>query len=75
VSRQIALLEQLGLISRVMNDDDARSRHLSLTPEGRERLARARDARREYVRGQLADWPPEDVAAFAGLLHRFNGAV
>jgi DNA-binding MarR family transcriptional regulator len=75
VSRQVALLEQLGLVTRVMNDDDARSRHLSLTPEGRARLERARQARRQRVTEQLVGWPADDVTQFAALLHRFNQDV
>lgn len=72
VSRQIALLEKLGLVSRALNDDDARSRHLSLTDEGRRRLASAREARRDNFRSILGDWLLDDVAALARLLRRFN---
>ncbi len=72
VSRQIALLEQLDLVTRAANDEDARSRYVRLTPQGRERVQQARSARRTRMQRQLASWPPEDVAAFAVLLRRFN---
>lgn len=72
VSRQIALLENLGLVARALNDDDARSRHLSLTEEGRSRLASARQARRDSFRSMLSEWTADDVSVLATLLHRFN---
>ena len=73
VSRQIALLERLALVARSSNDDDARSRFVVLTDRGRHLLERARSARRERMRQQLASWAPEEVSSFAALLHRFNG--
>jgi DNA-binding MarR family transcriptional regulator len=74
VSRQVALLEQLSLVRRTQNEEDARSRHLSLTDAGRELLERAREARRERTRTSLDSWSTEDVALFATLLRRFNEA-
>jgi DNA-binding MarR family transcriptional regulator len=75
VSRQIALLESLGLVSRSMNDGDARSRHLSLTDEGRARLRQAREARRDSLQRALIEWTTADIAALADLLHRFNATA
>jgi DNA-binding MarR family transcriptional regulator len=75
VSRQVALLEQLSLVQRTQNEEDARSRHLSLTDAGRALLERAREARRERTRATLEAWSPEDVAQFATLLRRFNEAL
>jgi DNA-binding MarR family transcriptional regulator len=72
VSRQVALLEQLSLVQRTQNDEDARSRHVSLTETGHELLARAREARQERTRHTLEAWTAEDVAQFATLLRRFN---
>jgi DNA-binding MarR family transcriptional regulator len=74
VSRQVALLEQLNLVQRTQNEEDARSRHLSLTDAGRALLDKARDARRERTRATLEAWSPEEVAQFATLLRRFNEA-
>jgi DNA-binding MarR family transcriptional regulator len=75
VSRQVALLEQLGLVRRTQNDEDARSRHVSLSESGRALLERARDARREHTRATLEAWTADDVATFATLLRRFNDAL
>lgn len=74
VSRQVALLEQLSLVQRTQNEEDARSRHLSLTESGRALLKKARDARRERTRITLESWSTEEVAQFAKLLRRFNEA-
>lgn len=75
VSRQVALLEQLDLVQRTQNEEDARSRHLSLTDAGRALLDRAREARRERTRATLEAWTAEDIALFATLLRRFNEAL
>jgi DNA-binding MarR family transcriptional regulator len=75
VSRQVALLEQLNLVQRTQNEEDARSRHLSLTDAGRALLDRAREARRERTRATLETWTSEEVAQFALLLRRFNEAL
>jgi len=74
VSRQVALLEQLQLVRRTQNEEDARSRHLSLTDAGRALLDKAREARRERTRATLDSWSAEEVAAFATLLRRYNEA-
>ena len=74
VSRQVALLEQLSLVRRTQNDEDARSRRLTLTTRGRTLLARAREARRAHLREQLGSWSTDDVKALAELLQRFNSA-
>jgi len=74
VSRQVALLEQLQLVRRTQNEEDARSRHLSLTDAGRALLDKAREARRERTRATLDSWSTEEVATFATLLRRYNEA-
>lgn len=75
VSRQTALLTQLGLVDRDRQSDDARSRPLTLTPAGREVLHSARVARREVLERQLETWPPDDVMRLAELLQRYNDSV
>jgi len=72
VSRQVALLEQLGLIAREPDLDDGRAQRLVLTEEGRKRLDDAKGGRRKLVRQQLGQWPPTDVATLAELLGRYN---
>lgn len=72
VSRQVAVLEQLRLLDRSPDPLDARAQVLRLTPEGAQRLDRARTARRQRFRELLQQWPEDDVTALADLLHRFN---
>lgn len=75
VSRQVAVLERLGLVERTPDSADARAQTLRLTPDGAARVESARAARREVFRSLLARWPDDDVAALADLLHRFNALV
>ena len=72
ISRQLGLLERVGLVSREPDPDDGRAQLLVVTTEGRKRLALARGGRRQLVREQLDRWPEQDVATFAELLGRFN---
>ena len=72
VSRQVGLLESLGLVRREPDPDDGRAQRLVVTEEGRRRMTRAREGRRRVVREQLDRWPESDVATFAALLGRFN---
>jgi len=72
VSRQIAAVERLGLVTRVPDPSDARARLVALTPEARERVT---DVRREQLarrKASLADWPPEDIAQLTRLLRRLR---
>jgi DNA-binding MarR family transcriptional regulator len=72
ISRQVALLERVGLVARAPDADDGRARRLVVTDEGRKRLEHARSGRRRLVREQLDRWPAEEVATLARLLGRFN---
>ena len=72
VSRQVAVLERLGLVERTPDAADARAQTLRLTADGAARVETARAARREVFRSRLARWPDSDVEALADLLHRFN---
>jgi DNA-binding MarR family transcriptional regulator len=72
VSRQIAAVERLGLVTRVPDPSDARARLVALTPEARERVT---DVRREQLarrKASLADWPAEDIAQLTRLLRRLR---
>jgi DNA-binding MarR family transcriptional regulator len=72
ISRQVQLLEGLGLVARSADASDGRAQSLALTDEGLRRVRRVREARRAQVRGMLATWPPGDIAALGALLGRFN---
>ncbi len=72
ISRQVALLERVGLVIREPDPDDGRAQRLVVTDEGRKRIEDARNGRRRLVREQLDQWPAEDVATLARLLGRYN---
>ncbi len=72
VSRQVAALVALGLVTRTPDPDDARAQMLAPSAEGSARLARIRSARRARWESDLADWPRADIASLATLLARFN---
>jgi DNA-binding MarR family transcriptional regulator len=71
-SRNLATLEELGLIERIPDPDDARARQVRMTAEGLEALERSFDGRRERLRAQLASWDAADIAELARLLRRLN---
>jgi DNA-binding MarR family transcriptional regulator len=72
ISRQVQLLEGLGLVARSADATDGRAQALALTPEGLARVRRVREARGAQVRTMLETWPATDIATLATLLSRFN---
>jgi DNA-binding MarR family transcriptional regulator len=71
-SRNLTTLEDLGLVERVADPDDARARQVRLTTEGAAALDRSFEARRERLRAQLRSWDTRDIAELARLLGRLN---
>ncbi|WP_432395810.1 MarR family winged helix-turn-helix transcriptional regulator [Pseudarthrobacter sp. L19] len=74
VSRQVAFLEGLGLVSKAADPLDGRAQAISLTALGEEKMHLVQDARREVFRDRLAEWPAGDLAAFAGYMARLNAS-
>ncbi len=72
VSRQVSTLVDLGLVERGPDPDDGRAQALSVTPDGEALLLAIREGREQWLRGLLADWPDDDVQAFASFLSRFS---
>lgn len=75
ISRQVAALEQAGLVTREPDADDRRALQLRLTERGLKVLSTTRAERRGVVRGLLRSWSPEDLARFASLLAAFNAGL
>lgn len=72
VSRQVAALEQAGLVERRQDPEDHRVQVLHLTEAGRHILGQVTVSRRAAVGERLADWSQEDLERFAGYLVRYN---
>ncbi|MCO5968557.1 MarR family winged helix-turn-helix transcriptional regulator [Actinoallomurus soli] len=75
MSRQLKVLEGLGLIERRPDPDDRRAHLFDLTPEGRCRMDAVSAARQESFHQLLGAWPEEDVRVLATMLARFNRLV
>lgn len=75
VSRQVQLMERLGLVERRADPGDGRAQELLLTPQGLRRVQAVRAARRDQFRALLRTWDAHDVEALGSLLHRFNDVL
>lgn len=75
ISRQVASLEQAGLVTREPDAEDRRALRLRLTEGGQKVLSTTRAERRGVVRSLLESWSPEDLANFASLLAAFNAGL
>ena len=72
VSRQVRLLERLGLVQRHADANDGRAQELQLTEDGLRRVREVRQARRKQFRTLLASWDQAEVEDLGWLLRRFN---
>lgn len=72
MSRQLARLGSLGLVSRRPDPDDYRGQLLELTDEGRQRYETAQQARRAFLHRALTGWSDSDIEALADQLARLN---
>jgi len=74
VSRQLAGLLELGLVSTGGEAGGRRGQVLSLTPRGDELLARSTEANRAALAETLGEWRPAEIADLAAALRRLNSA-
>ncbi|WP_307609502.1 MarR family winged helix-turn-helix transcriptional regulator [Nocardia shimofusensis] len=70
--RQTTAMMGAGLIERIPDPDGGLARKFRITDEGTARLEEVRARNIRALGRALADWSPEDVAAFADYLRRFN---
>ncbi|WP_329150096.1 MarR family transcriptional regulator [Streptomyces niveus] len=72
LNRQTAAVMRAGFVQRIADPDGGMARKFRITETG----ARALDEEREGIVRSLdrvmAEWPEEDIAAFAAYLKRFN---
>ncbi|MDF2046813.1 MULTISPECIES: MarR family transcriptional regulator [Microbacterium] len=69
LSRAISELEDLGLVTRAPDPNDGRSRLISVTELGHQRLADARAPHESRLFEALADWSVDDIQHLSTLLH------
>jgi DNA-binding MarR family transcriptional regulator len=74
VSRQVAKLEELGLVARRTNLHDARIKAAELTERGRAMTHALDGAREKLMTSLLVGWEREEVAELARLLRRLADA-
>jgi DNA-binding MarR family transcriptional regulator len=70
LSRQIAALENSGLVTRTRDPNDGRAYLVSLTDQGHQMLAEVWAKRVAELRGNLADFSDEDLAHVVLILER-----
>jgi DNA-binding MarR family transcriptional regulator len=71
VSRQVATLGRLGLVSRHAGTSDGRERKVAVTQEGLAMVHALETAREKLVQPILAQWDEQDWKTFVSLLRRF----
>lgn len=72
VSRQVSLLERLGLVQKTADPVDGRAQSITLTASGLRQLTAAQSARKEVFHGLMAEWALDDVASLGQLLAQLN---
>lgn len=72
MSRQLARLEDLGLVERRPDPEDSRGQLIRLTAEGTRRVEGARLARRRFLASALDEWTHDEIAHLAAQLARLN---
>jgi|SRR5579862_7971988 DNA-binding MarR family transcriptional regulator len=76
MTRLVARLEELGLVTRAVDGNDRRVSRVTITVAGEQLLAEVRLRRNEVLAARLADLAPEDVLAIESALpalERFAG--
>lgn len=71
VSRQVAKMEGLGLISRRENAIDRRLREAVITEQGKVMTDRIDEARERIARSIFAKWDDQDIEDLVRLMRRF----
>lgn len=71
VSRQLAKMEILKLISRRESAGDRRRREAMIAPDGKEMTDRIDTARERILRAGFSGWTDDDVDTLARLMRKF----
>ena len=68
ISRQLATLSRLGLVTRGTDPEDGRAELITITPRGRERLVQAREAICLALADRLDHWGLDDIARATAMV-------
>jgi DNA-binding MarR family transcriptional regulator len=71
VSRQVAKLENMGLVERRAGATDKRVREAAVTEKGQALVAALDAARQRLVGPMMADWSDQELKDLARLLRKF----
>lgn len=72
LNRQTAAAMRSGLLERIPDPDGGIARKFAVTEAGTSALDDQRDQILQSLDKVIADWPEDEIAAFAGYLRRFN---
>lgn len=75
VSRQLAKLEDLGLLERTLSSTDGRVRLLKPSAAGRRMLAKFAKTRRKLLEELLRDWNAHERAQLLRLLTNLSASI
>ncbi|WP_235780427.1 MarR family winged helix-turn-helix transcriptional regulator [Sinomonas notoginsengisoli] len=75
VSRQVALLEEIGLVAKEADPHDRRAQQVALTPTGLKHVEELKGRRHEFFAERLASWETAELADLALYLRRLNEAL
>jgi DNA-binding MarR family transcriptional regulator len=72
LNRQTAAAMRAGLVERIPDPHGGMARKFRITATGERLLEEEREGIVRSLDRVMADWPEDDIAAFAGYLQRFN---
>jgi DNA-binding MarR family transcriptional regulator len=75
ITRQVAAMDHTGLVQRTARPDDGRTRIVSLTSRGRERMLDVQNERVRRYDETLADWSDTELQDLATLTAKLNHAI
>ncbi|WP_436735738.1 MarR family winged helix-turn-helix transcriptional regulator [Streptomyces sp. BBFR102] len=75
VNRQTAAVLRTGMAERIPDPEGGMARKFRMTEAGARTLREEREGIVASLERVMADWPEEDVAAFADYLRRFNTGI
>ncbi|AVW89706.1 MarR family winged helix-turn-helix transcriptional regulator [Celeribacter baekdonensis] len=75
VSRQVAKLDELGLVERQASAKDGRVRHAVVTPKGKEMTDLVDIARDKMGRAILETWDPVEISELVRLIRKLADGV